>query len=110
MFTVPRKAVWAFYSVAGIHFGLALWFLVPPALRGSLNGAVPSVVSGLLFMIAGLLWFRLGIAERNRIHRLHRLLRNLCLKCGYPLKGLPSPRCPECNTTFDPDRLPESSR
>jgi len=25
-----------------------------------------------------------------------------CQTCGYPLIGLPSPRCPECATPFDP--------
>ena len=25
----------------------------------------------------------------------------LCVKCGYNLKGLSEPRCPECNTPFD---------
>jgi hypothetical protein len=26
----------------------------------------------------------------------------LCWECGYPLKGLPTPRCPECGRAFDP--------
>src|SRR5688572_1775855 len=26
----------------------------------------------------------------------------LCLTCGYPLHGLPTPRCPECGREFDP--------
>ncbi len=25
----------------------------------------------------------------------------LCVKCGYNLRGLTEPRCPECNTSFD---------
>src|SRR5580698_3388294 len=25
-----------------------------------------------------------------------------CLACGYPLKNLPSARCPECGRSFDP--------
>ncbi|RJP36293.1 MAG: hypothetical protein C4547_07575 [Phycisphaerales bacterium] len=24
-----------------------------------------------------------------------------CRKCGYLLRGLPEPRCPECGTAFD---------
>ena len=28
-----------------------------------------------------------------------------CAKCGYLLKGLIEPRCPECGTPFDPDLL-----
>lgn len=30
---------------------------------------------------------------------------NRCEKCGYLLFGLPTPRCPECGTPFDPTRL-----
>src|SRR5436309_4826849 len=26
----------------------------------------------------------------------------LCLGCGYALRGLPTPRCPECGREFDP--------
>jgi hypothetical protein len=26
----------------------------------------------------------------------------LCLTCNYPLRGLPTPRCPECGREFDP--------
>jgi hypothetical protein len=26
----------------------------------------------------------------------------ICWECGYPLKGLPTPRCPECGRPFDP--------
>lgn len=29
-----------------------------------------------------------------------------CHKCGYNLRGLPKPRCPECGTDFDPSNLP----
>jgi hypothetical protein len=27
-----------------------------------------------------------------------------CRRCGYDLRGLPEPRCPECGTSFDRDR------
>lgn len=26
-----------------------------------------------------------------------------CLDCGYDLRGLPEPRCPECGRGFNPD-------
>jgi len=29
-----------------------------------------------------------------------------CTKCGYDLRGLPEPRCPECGTPFDPTSAP----
>ena len=38
------------------------------------------------------------------LRRSHRLRHNLCLGCGYPLKGLPSLTCPECGREFaDPE-------
>lgn len=29
----------------------------------------------------------------------------VCKKCGYNLRGLRDPRCPECGTPFDPNLL-----
>ena len=29
-----------------------------------------------------------------------------CQKCGYNLRGLTKPRCPECSTEFDPSTIP----
>ncbi len=29
----------------------------------------------------------------------------LCETCGYNLRGLPQPRCPECGTGFEPDLI-----
>lgn len=34
------------------------------------------------------------------IVRRRRARRGQCLACGYDLTGLPSPRCPECGTSF----------
>ena len=33
----------------------------------------------------------------------------ICKGCGYPLTGLPGPRCPECGEPFDPNLVPTSS-
>lgn len=32
-------------------------------------------------------------------------LRPACATCGYCLRGLPEPRCPECGAEFDPDAM-----
>ena len=34
-------------------------------------------------------------------HRRKRKKCGLCVKCGYNLRGLTGPRCPECNTPFE---------
>ena len=45
-----------------------------------------------------------SLASRLLI-RQDRLKRGLCVRCAYDLTGLPVPRCPECNTAFDPSRV-----
>src|SRR5438045_4421546 len=37
---------------------------------------------------------------RPEVSRGHPI--GLCLTCGYALRGLPTPRCPECGREFDP--------
>jgi len=37
---------------------------------------------------------------RGPVRRSVRRRRGRCLSCGYPLIGLPEPRCPECGTAF----------
>gem|GEM_PF-2832980 len=37
----------------------------------------------------------------SRIIRRHEETGEVCLECGYCLRGLTSPRCPECGTPFD---------
>ena len=39
---------------------------------------------------------------RGPIRRRRWRRSGLCLKCGYNLRGLIEPRCPECATEFDP--------
>ena len=34
----------------------------------------------------------------------------ICLRCGYDVKGLAKPRCPECGEAFDERLLSESHR
>lgn len=56
------------------------------------------VMSGVLVLYGAICW---------RVIARYRYLRHLvpghCTECGYDLRGLPEPRCPECGTPFDPD-------
>lgn len=55
-------------------------------------------------------WVFLGAvlgAFYHPIRKRRRARRRLgcCGKCGYDLRGLPEPRCPECGTPFDPQTI-----
>jgi hypothetical protein len=63
-----------------------------------IQGTMPLWASALLLslwpIVAGLLFLR----RHRRLN--HRRKLGLCLDCGYDLRGLESPRCPECGATF----------
>ena len=46
------------------------------------------------------------IASR-RLKPLIRRLEGCCVHCGYSLRGLPEPRCPECGTPFEKPHPPQ---
>jgi len=57
------------------------------------------VVPAVLFaFLGGLQWFGIASVIRWVVRRKDR---SRCRKCGYALRGLPEPRCPECGTPFD---------
>jgi len=41
--------------------------------------------------------------------RAHRSVTGRCAKCGYDLRGLPEPRCPECGAPFRQDAVQRST-
>ena len=53
----------------------------------------------IVFSAWPILSLALLLRRRWRTHRRRKL--GLCVKCGYNLTGLTSPRCPECGTGFD---------
>ncbi len=69
-----------------------------------LYGAVAGALQGLLF---GVLFNYLFRKPARRFLREHLNERgfNLCLECGYDLRGQTTPRCPECGTAFSESRL-----
>lgn len=58
----------------------------------------PVVLLGMFYASAMALW---GLSILWRCRRLvGRLTDDLCVQCGYDLRGQPIPRCPECGTPF----------
>lgn len=61
------------------------------------------VISRWFFVVlASFAWLplALGVLHVARLRR--RQARGECATCGYSLRGLNRPRCPECGTAFDP--------
>lgn len=59
----------------------------------------------LVMGIAAAIYTLLGVATTRAVSRWRRVgLREpgRCERCGYLLRGLPEPRCPECGEPFDP--------
>jgi hypothetical protein len=55
-------------------------------------------------VLAGLL--SVAVWARNRYWPLH--VPGHCVNCGYNLRGLPEPRCPECGQPFEPGAAEET--
>jgi hypothetical protein len=75
---------------------LERWIDIPASVYGGLAGGV---VGGSTMVMVRWLW-------RGRCRRFLRqelVARGVpvCLKCGYDLRGLSGPRCPECGRPFD---------
>lgn len=88
--------------ICGLFYGGVKVFHWGPA-----DAALPFRLAGAFYLI----WLVLLIV---RVHKTTpRFAPNQCSKCGYLLIGLPTPRCPECGTPFDPsavtDRLDTES-
>ena len=70
-------------------------------------------ISGMIWFVFLPLWliFPILVAYpaiafiRGPLRRWRRPRKGLCRNCGYNLRGLTEPRCPECATAFDPKLL-----
>jgi len=51
--------------------------------------------------VALLLFWPVRTVARGPWVQRRRQRRNQCIRCGYSLKGLPEPRCPECGTPIE---------
>ena len=90
-----------------LTFGLpALWHVTPGAWLPANRYAriVLSVIVLSPFMLVIIMYVRQLIGSTFR-YEVRRYLRErgipVCLHCGYSLRGLTDPRCPECAREFD---------
>lgn len=70
---------------------------IPPVLWGGLIGGVIGGFMGLGFQLA----FRTPVRRSLREDLVCKGVP-ICVNCGYDLRGLEEPRCPECGEAFDP--------
>jgi len=63
------------------------------------------VMSGIVFTAA----FAIPMARLFKNDFAKSIPPWVCKGCGYPLLGLPGPRCPEGGERFDPDKVPDVS-
>ena len=76
-----------------------------PVIR-SVGNSARIAINAITFLLVGLTPLSLRRKCRNCqafFKRRFRVKEKTCWKCGYPRKGLPEPRCPECGTWFDTD-------
>jgi hypothetical protein len=59
--------------------------------------AIPGGIAVIFVVVSAAMFWRY-----NREGPKLRRLQGRCEKCGYDLRGLPEPRCPECGTAFTP--------
>ena len=81
----------AYFGLLGLELAcLALELHVMQPKRWS----IVTIVSWLLIWVWGL------VLLRKLAGRLKRAINDQCMHCGYLLRGLPEPRCPECGRPF----------
>lgn len=51
----------------------------------------------------GSVWIYRDALKKQLRLQLNKSGTAICVHCGYLLKGLPEPRCPECGEPFDPN-------
>lgn len=69
----------------------------PRLLMAIIDGAPALVIAAMAIVFGVMVAPALACAIRSaRANQRHR--KNLCCECGYDLRGLSEPRCPECGT------------
>lgn len=84
--------------------------------RGASVRRIPSsetlVVAGTVGLVCAVLLSVIPLMRRRRFKKtVHAYAYELCLDCGYDLRGLPeSHKCPECGQAYTKEHLRESWR
>jgi len=106
--------LWGFFMAIDFPTG---WLIIPIGLWlessvGTAHGLVgENIFTAVMFlMLGGAQYFCVGrlILWLRKRRKVHDLLPS-CRSCGYCLRGLTEPRCPECGTPFSPDLIDEDS-
>jgi hypothetical protein len=63
-------------------------------------GYADCVIASVWLLGAGVWLWRTRQATRRMVEALRA--EGICVRCGYDLRELPEPRCPECGTPFPP--------
>lgn len=83
--------------LAGALTGLCVTFIIPPLLGFGVSNLWPMACAvWLVYGFGAAIFVGLPILA----WRGHEPPPGRCLGCGYDLRGLPQPRCPECGTAF----------
>jgi hypothetical protein len=93
-----------------------LGYIYAFAARPSLRSSTPPIDTGFegtgewafvlaaIYAVFAAALITLAVISARSIRRVRRQLPDAgpyCTECGYSLRGLPEPRCPECGTAFD---------
>jgi hypothetical protein len=99
-----KRRVWALAAVVAVVCGgmsaVAIRWLVSIGLSMWLAMIINTVACAIFGSLASLfLWYRPYV--RFLRHYLQGRGVAVCLKCGYNLRGLAEPRCPECGSAYN---------
>jgi hypothetical protein len=102
-----RRSWWFWFA------GSLIWELLTELAIGLRAAKYPFITDGQPFLIANIATIVLGycytsaLALRAQVAAVVGPEERRCVRCGYRLRGISSPLCPECAHPFDPDEKPE---
>jgi hypothetical protein len=101
-----------FAVVSSLTGDVSPWYIVHYGFlsRGGYAAVYPwtHAVTFAVFLLVIYASFVVGVWVGSRYGRKHLGYDGYCRKCGYDLRGLPEPRCPECGTPFKLDQIRQS--